>query len=131
MSYIRCTSNPDSLYVWDDIDGNTYFSLGPDDPYSMPCEAFQDMMRMWDEYWGEAVCFANGNGTIYEGQTGRVVIAYNDYEADNHWEIDIWYSTFMYMFHNWQDRQWKYHARCLWCSVKAFFRDIWYKITPE
>jgi hypothetical protein len=26
MSYIRCTSNPENLYSWDDIDGNIYFN---------------------------------------------------------------------------------------------------------
>lgn len=27
MSYIRCTSNPEGLYSWSDIDGNVYFSI--------------------------------------------------------------------------------------------------------
>jgi len=26
MSYIRCTTNPEKLYSWDDIDGNIYFN---------------------------------------------------------------------------------------------------------
>jgi hypothetical protein len=59
MSYIRCLSNPERLYIWGDRDGRVTFSHGVKPPlalssrdsngFQVPESAFKEVCRKWAE----------------------------------------------------------------------------------
>jgi len=63
MSYIRSLSNPEGLYIWGDVDGNTYLVGGPDEEpgapimgRNMPNGLFDKLLQAWkDSYFDESV----------------------------------------------------------------------------
>lgn len=64
MSYIRCLSNPEGLYIWGDISGDAVISGGPDEgpgsppqPWrSMPNALWEKLLETWvDSYYDENV----------------------------------------------------------------------------
>ena len=64
MSYIRCLSNPEGLYIWGDVSGDAVITGGPDmepgipDPElwrTMPNELWDKLLEAWVIGWYEDV----------------------------------------------------------------------------
>jgi hypothetical protein len=51
MSYIRCLSNPEGLYIWGDVDGNTYVSKGADPLLSIPNGLWKKFLKKWHRHY--------------------------------------------------------------------------------
>ncbi len=75
MSYIRYLSNPESLYVWGDVNRNTYFSWWDGDKHhSMIGVPSDEVDKFFLElhkcetfdYWGRDKPFSHGNMSVVE-----------------------------------------------------------------
>ncbi len=60
MSYIRCLSNPEGLYIWGDISGDAIIAGGPDrepgmaEPDNlrrMPIDLWEKLLETWTKNW--------------------------------------------------------------------------------
>jgi len=123
MSYIRCLSNPEGLYIWPDISGDVMIAGGPDvapgitEPEqwrSMPNELWDKLLETWVRSWYEDVAIIEViDGVKHEvslievckshneetGEGGRrsVKIEYKNDEGKS-WELDnIWPVTMHYI----------------------------------
>lgn len=55
MSYIRCISNPEGLYIWSDRDGKTYLAKGSDPVKTIPSKIFKALFKKYkkEKAWKE------------------------------------------------------------------------------
>lgn len=53
MSYIRCLSNPECLYIWDEHGGKTAISIGADPVIYVNTRGFQAILSKWlkNHWW--------------------------------------------------------------------------------
>jgi len=140
MSYIRCTSNPENLYVWHDIDGNVYWSTGGD-MNPMPADIFEGLMRytysQYEDYQQPGgLYFKEGDhcANIREKDFGKIIVTYwHDFnKAKPTWQVEMWLVTFYYIYNNWRNEYLRYHARELWWSFKSWFQyNFYYRWIPE
>ena len=117
MSYIRCGSNPENLYVWGDVSGDVFFSMGAE-LKSMPKEVFDGLMHGFIkedypeefEFQGASIRELLGYGYYFPEKSkenplgafhpdfGKIQIAYKD------WSIRLWPVTFFYIIHGIEER---------------------------
>ena len=96
MSYIRCLSNPEGLYIWEDEDEICICQPGIDDLKTVPIRTWNKVFRQFDRsgfnrslYLGDVVeydGFRIQEITSEEGE--HVFMSYNK------WEIKMWSVTF-------------------------------------
>lgn len=128
MSYIRCTSNPDNLYVWGDCQDIIHWWPGVEVYHEMPGRVFRGLMKAYYRRGGtedEPIEFENAR--IYESSDDwKVVVEYNGLKA---WQIRLWPVTFDYVHQNWlrQDYSVQYHLDELWRIVRYHARNARYK----
>ena len=67
MSYIRCLSNPERLYIWYDVDGSIYISAKKDRVLKMPPKVFHTLLARWWRNGWEDVKFEGGSLTLDHG----------------------------------------------------------------
>jgi len=112
MSYIRCTSNPEGLYVWNDVDGNVYWSASPqkkgvptkDDNavlYSMPRKVFRGLMKKFLLCpWPEKYSFQGAE--IREDKDCKFWVSYKP-EGKKAWKLKLWRTTLAYVVGNFRE----------------------------
>ena len=80
MSYIRCLSNPENLYIWEDVDGTVTFShrvrpplaskepKGDGNPFciTMPAREFKAACRKWARDGSEDVKAGNFSAKLMQ-----------------------------------------------------------------
>lgn len=123
MSYIRCLSNPEGLYIWGDVSGDAIIAGGPDvapgvtDPEqwrAMPDQLFEKLLETWVKNWYDDVALTEViDGVKHEvsltevsksrneetGEGGRraVKIEYQN-DKGKSWTLDnIWPVTMHYI----------------------------------
>jgi hypothetical protein len=47
MSYIRCLSNPEKLYIWADCSDNVHISTGPEKEFKIPRSTFDMLIKLY------------------------------------------------------------------------------------
>lgn len=99
MAYIRCLSNPESLYVWGDVDGNTYISwndkCGVAQMYGIPSKDFDECFRrlkVWEKenaLWEKSFKYAGIEiaEVNFEEISKRILC---DEELDNLYKVSMW-----------------------------------------
>ena len=86
MSYIRCLSNPEKLYIWAGADDMLTRAAGPGFDETMPIATFHGIMKRW---------WANENGigdrTILRYQ-GAILAKTDDFRWRLSYEVphDVW-----------------------------------------
>jgi hypothetical protein len=113
MSYIRCLSNSEGLYVWEDTDGMVHWNTALEKEHLMPTMVFEGLMTAWDKdgdiLENDPLVFKTAK--IYESNADwKIVIEYDD------WQIRLWPVTFHYIFNQWKRTSWKHHVRQL-CRI--------------
>jgi hypothetical protein len=121
MSYIRCTSNPENLYVWSDGDNVHWnFGIDPDDELLMPQGVFDGLMN-------QASVWLGGTGVEYDGaklyefledkpiekwveegshpDNCKIILEYNNRK------IRMWRVTYCYILSNFERNSARYHIR--------------------
>ena len=88
MSYIRCLSNPEGLYIWSDVSGDAIIAGGPDiapgmtEPEQwrrMPNELFELLLETWVQNWYEDVAITKViDGVKHEVSLIEVLKSYNE-----------------------------------------------------
>ncbi len=88
MSYIRCLSNPEGLYIWSDVSGDAIITGGPDIPPGvsepdqwrrMPDELFELLLETWVKNWYEDVAITKViDGVKHEVSLIEVLVKYNE-----------------------------------------------------
>ena len=106
MSYIRCLSNPESLYIWGEFNGNVAICAGPDFLHSMPTPAFHGILKRW---WANYRGCSEREVLQYQGAKFEYItpgfkwrLSYKDW--DDH--IDLYDSTLVYLYVM-NERRWK------------------------
>lgn len=79
MSYIRCLSNPEGLYVWADCDGTTYFWIGGEENDDKSCiripnHHFVKVCEKW--YEGEDPLSYKGVKVYEDNKDWKIVLSY-------------------------------------------------------
>jgi hypothetical protein len=110
MSLIRCLSNPESLYVWQSVYGNTCFSVDGNRIYfEIPTKLFETAVRRYlsSNDWLETFNYMGIRiETDYidsDGKKnfGRIKLSYTKYDPTNHKEyfhqLIMWDVTWNYM----------------------------------
>lgn len=125
MSYIRCLSNPEGLYVWGDCDGRAYFAMGADDLRSCPIEDFHAVMDEYLENYESNLPFTSGILTLSEIEEdgpnfSKIKLTFSDGQK----EIIMWDVTWTYMVNHrkWDiecDRWYRRLDRWLWSQCYA------------
>ena len=88
MSYIRCLSNPEGLYIWSDVSGDAIIAGGPDiapgmtEPEQwrrMPGELFELLLETWVKNWyGDVAITKVIDGVKHEVSLIEVLKSYNE-----------------------------------------------------
>ena len=56
MSYIRCLSNPEKLYIWGEKSGKVVIVVGKEKTKYMPCHVFEYLLHGYvSRPWNESV----------------------------------------------------------------------------
>lgn len=118
MAYIRCLSNPEGLYVWGDIDGNTYFCWNDTDHHmvGVPSEEVDKFfleLYKWETLDWEGIDldypFTHGNLSVVECRvpTGEKSVFDNESEVyefkikltfgQDHPDLILWRTTWNYL----------------------------------
>jgi hypothetical protein len=138
MSYIRCTSNPENLYVWGDIDGYVHWNTN-DILIRIPQATFDGLMNKVAQQGGYVGMqklkyrgaklyefFQDDNTELFVTPQHRdnckIVL---EYEGQEH---RIWLVTFEHIFNSWARNNFRYHIReAYWC----FRRMIPWWVNPR
>ncbi len=107
MSYIRCLSNPEGLYIIHD--GTHIEIMCKGDIKTLPASAFEGVMR---RYLDEQLCEA-GDAVAFEGARLEYMITESDdwkwifsyqgkdgHGVDQDWRIEMWKVTLEYIARN-------------------------------
>jgi hypothetical protein len=94
MSYIRSTSNPESLYIWGDLDQNAYVVMGSDTIGTMPTRTLNGLIKKYvrnddDEsckYSGAEIKEVNVDGNF------KMELSYK-----GKWKCHMWRVTWEYI----------------------------------
>ena len=88
MSYIRCLSNPEGLYIWDDVSGDAVIAGGPDakpgvtEPEQwrrMPSELWDKLLETWVKNWYDDVALTMViDGVKHEVSLTEILQAHNE-----------------------------------------------------
>lgn len=94
MSYIRCLSNPEALYIWGDGDGKVSISVAAEPILRMPTLTFHGLLRKFQENdidADEVVTFKGATFTLEP--TFRWALTYKDWGKKKIvlWETTVWY----------------------------------------
>lgn len=98
MSYIRCLSNPEQLYVYHNCNGQVDFWVA-DKLYTMPFKTFSGLMEsaIKEFSWRhKAKC---GSAKIYVNKHYKIVIGYKK------WKIEMFEVTFHYILNQFQFKE--------------------------
>ena len=63
MSYIRCLSNPEGLYIWADVDGTVKVTIAGEnskDEKCLPIAVFDGLIKKYNKNYGETPCEYKG-----------------------------------------------------------------------
>jgi hypothetical protein len=129
MSYIRCTSNPENLYVWGDIDGHVYWSVVSRESNNIliriPQEIFDGLMNKVAQRGGYVGIRQNEDdieyrgAKLYEFMSGeldpdncKIVLEYAGQEHR------MWLVTFEHVFNNWARSSLRYNLRETWWCIR-------------
>lgn len=108
MSYIRCLSNPEALYIWADLDGSVHIQFGAKEPLRMPTGIFNGLIRKFNKKYGngfgldiDEVLKHRGASLTYvkRGKNFKVRLAYHGKLKDAiiKWECFMWEVTWLYI----------------------------------
>lgn len=114
MSYIRCISNPEGLYIWADVSGDTIIAGGadvepgvtePEQWRRMPIELWDKLLETWVKNWYEDVALTmviddvKHEVSLTESSKAgtKLLIEYKNDEGTS-WKLDdIWLVTMHYI----------------------------------
>ncbi len=72
MSYIRCLSNPEGLYIWAQADGSVGIScLQHRDVLYMPTDVFEELLRRMKARWEAPGSYRGGSLKAHPGERFR------------------------------------------------------------
>jgi hypothetical protein len=96
MSYIRCLSNPERLYIWHDVSGPVKISEGKQPLRSIPVKAFHGVLRNWwrNRYRGDKVY--EGARLVLDHKTWRWLLYYETWAKP----VRLWETTLYYLAHD-------------------------------
>jgi hypothetical protein len=100
MSFIRCLSNPEGLYVFGSSRGIEFWtSLNPITDIVCDTQDFYEFVRQWFEFCEDEFSYKN---LVYKYE--KRLDDFKVYlKVDNN-EIEMWYVTWMYIVNNVLDR---------------------------
>lgn len=100
MSYIRCLSNPESLYVWAESTGRAAISVGALPTLYMPYHTFHGLFIRWLSSGRDKVSYRGASLT----QTDKFkwILKYNKWP--NETKVEAFEVTFFYVAMNIVDR---------------------------
>jgi hypothetical protein len=95
MSYIRCLSNPEGLYIWGNRDGTVTVTGKKFEAFSLPTRTFEGLCRKYarDGGWNDKTIYKDAS-VSYEMVGGhfRSVFRYQDKKVVM-WEVTWWAIT--------------------------------------
>jgi hypothetical protein len=56
MSYIRCASNPEGLYIWHDVDGTIHWTDCNGENARLPVKSFNGLIRKYERNYHQVPC---------------------------------------------------------------------------
>ena len=95
MSYIRCLSNPEGLYIWSD--GESVTITGKNIPlfYSIQEKIFDGLIKKYNKNkgWlcGESEAIKYKGAKLFENADFKVVLSYKD------WSVSMFFVTWAYI----------------------------------
>lgn len=93
MSYIRCASNPEKLYIWGDVDKVAHISMGTETVGTLPVSVLDGLIKKYvDKYFEDCKynC-AEIKEINIEGEF-KMQLSYKD-----QWKIVMWGVTWDYI----------------------------------
>jgi hypothetical protein len=97
MSYIRCLSNPEGLYIWDG-QGRVMIAGVHNAPLlSMPTSVFDEVMRRYDD-WSTHIRYKGATfrpSRAKEHKFGKMILHYKDWPKGQH--VEAWEVTWTYI----------------------------------
>ncbi len=120
MSYIRCLSNPEGLYIWGDTSGEIAISTKGDIKWATP-EDFHGVFKAYDESWdGENLTF--GELTLRERSDKKFRWSLSSTRG---WEIILWQVTVDHVSEN---VAMHIQMDTRWWRIKSWFRYWFYNL---
>jgi hypothetical protein len=114
MSYIRSTSNPESLYIWGDLDNNAYVVMGPETIGKMPTHVLNGLIRKYHRNYCEDTKYkgAEIKETCIDGKF-KMQLSYKE------WQCVMWRVTWDYIAftNNKRDIKIKNRNKCAYCGA--------------
>jgi hypothetical protein len=94
MSYIRCNSNPEKLYIWGDLDRNAYVVMGPDTIGTMPVRTLNGLIKKYVRNDNDEPC-------RYSGAEVKEVHIDGEFKMElsykGKWKCHMWRVTWEYI----------------------------------
>lgn len=118
MSYIRCLSNPEGLYIWGDISGEIAICINANIKWATS-EDFHGVFKAYDKNWGEG-CYDYGELTLRE----RDDLEFRwSLSSSRGWEIILWQVTVDYIS---ESVAMTLTEDSRWWRIKSWFRYWFY-----
>jgi hypothetical protein len=95
MSYIRCLSNPEGLYIWGNTSDQIMIAAKDYELVTMPKRAFVDILKKWIAAYGndEDRCNVKSGASLTLNKDHRWELFYKGWPR----AIPMWETTLMYI----------------------------------
>jgi hypothetical protein len=85
MSYIRCLSNPEGLYVWLDVNGMIAISVGTRKVRYVPFKSFVKFCKKWVKHWDYELEYKGFRTN--ESKKFKIEFSYKDEFKFEFWDV--------------------------------------------